>query len=238
MLKFIGSGSCFNTDLGNNSAYIKEDNNFLLIDCGGDVFSKIIKNNLLDGVKNITVLITHMHSDHIGSLSDLIFYSYFILNKKLTVVFPCYDIIDLLEIMGVPKTFYYHDEFLNHPFDYNKKHTLIYGYLITLYETKHANNLDCYGYLFDNKQYKFYFSGDSRDIPKNIINKLENNQIDYIYQDVSGLDYEENIHLSFKQLCELIKPKFRNKIYCMHLDNSFDIENTRLLGFNVVKNEF
>lgn len=40
-LKFIGTGSAFNTKLGSNSAYLKNNNSVILFDCGGDVFSKL-----------------------------------------------------------------------------------------------------------------------------------------------------------------------------------------------------
>ncbi len=43
VLNFIGNGSCFNTDYGNNSAYYmdKEKQSLLLIDCGESVFERI-----------------------------------------------------------------------------------------------------------------------------------------------------------------------------------------------------
>ena len=41
MLKFIGTGSAFNQDLGNTSAYIKDGETLLLIDCGETVFQRI-----------------------------------------------------------------------------------------------------------------------------------------------------------------------------------------------------
>ncbi len=44
-LNFIGNGSCFNTDFGNNSAYYidKEKKSLLLIDCGETVFERLMK---------------------------------------------------------------------------------------------------------------------------------------------------------------------------------------------------
>lgn len=46
-LEFIGRGSAFNREEGNNSAYIKKDNSFLLIDCGKLVYDEIEKRNLI-----------------------------------------------------------------------------------------------------------------------------------------------------------------------------------------------
>lgn len=73
MLKFIGIGSAFNTDLGNTSAYIKKEDRMLLIDCGGTVFHELQKQKLLEGVNQIYMIITHTHPDHVGSVGEVIF---------------------------------------------------------------------------------------------------------------------------------------------------------------------
>ena len=73
-LKFLGRGSAFNVKEGNTSAYYKKDNILLLIDCGTTVFKSILDQHLLDNVKEVNVLITHLHDDHVGSLSSLIRY--------------------------------------------------------------------------------------------------------------------------------------------------------------------
>ena len=83
-LNFLGIGSGFNLKLGNSSAFFTDQhNNFYLIDCGFDVFSKLVSYKLLDNVNNISVFITHLHDDHMGSLATLMFYSYYVLNKKI-----------------------------------------------------------------------------------------------------------------------------------------------------------
>jgi ribonuclease BN (tRNA processing enzyme) len=47
-LKFIGNGSAFNTEEGNNSAfYINAQNQMLLIDCGETVFATLKQKNCL-----------------------------------------------------------------------------------------------------------------------------------------------------------------------------------------------
>ena len=81
MLKFIGSGSAFNTKLGNTSAYYKIGHQMLLIDCGSNIFHRIKEHNLLEGIEDIHVLITHTHADHVGSLADLIFIAIIVMAK-------------------------------------------------------------------------------------------------------------------------------------------------------------
>lgn len=58
-LNFLGRGSAFNTNEGSNSAFIKDNDTLFLIDCGEDTFSKIIKFNILENIKNIHIFITH-----------------------------------------------------------------------------------------------------------------------------------------------------------------------------------
>src|SRR5574344_116865 len=79
-LQFLGTGSAFNTKLGNTSAYLLNNDKsaMLLFDCGETVFSKL--KPILEKNKNIselTICITHSHSDHIGSLPTLLYYLYY-----------------------------------------------------------------------------------------------------------------------------------------------------------------
>lgn len=99
-LKFLGRGSAFNTKEGNTAAYIKQDSHLLLIDCGENIFERMVNNNLLDGIEKVDVLITHLNSDHVGSLSSLIYYCCFIKKFKVNVYFPSYELQELLKLMG------------------------------------------------------------------------------------------------------------------------------------------
>ena len=47
-------------------------------------------------------MITHTHSDHIGSISSLIMYSYYKLNNKANIILPrtCNYIINILGIIN------------------------------------------------------------------------------------------------------------------------------------------
>lgn len=56
MFDFIGNGSAFNTERGNNSAFIKKNSSMILVDCGGTVFHRIKQLNLLQDIKNLYIL--------------------------------------------------------------------------------------------------------------------------------------------------------------------------------------
>lgn len=79
-IKFLGIGSAWNIEENNTSAYIKRDKKIILIDCGESIARKIIKEYVLLDIEELYILISHTHSDHIGGLGTLLFYSKY--NKK------------------------------------------------------------------------------------------------------------------------------------------------------------
>lgn len=233
-LKFIGTGSAFNTQLGNNSAYIKQGNSLLLIDCGGTVFKRIQDLKILDGVKNLYIVITHTHPDHVGSLGDLIFYVYYMLHIKADIFFPDGKLMrDFLSNIGVEKELYClnsSNKFEINNTDFGKIHTEFIA-------VPHVNTIPTYGFIININNENFYYSGDSSDISDEIINKLYNSEIQKIYHDTCGLDYEGNAHTPIRKLKEKIKPDFRNKVYCMHLDTSITLKEIKQSGFNAAQRE-
>ncbi|MDD7793341.1 MBL fold metallo-hydrolase [Clostridium sp. 'White wine YQ'] len=232
MLNFIGIGSAFNTKLGNNSAYIKKDNSLILIDCGGTVFHKLQELNLLQGIENLYFIITHTHPDHIGSLGDTIFYSNYILKHKPKVYFPDKAFLNgILAGLGVGEEMYYMNDYKEFLISDNALGKVEVEFI----KTTHSSKLPCYGFIMGVKGEKFYYSGDSNEIENKIIDKLISGEIQRVYQDTSGLDYEGNGHLYINKLIQIIPEEFRNKVYCMHLDGHVSVEEIRNSGFNVVE---
>lgn len=234
-LNFIGTGGAFNTKLGNNSAYQIFGKHLFLIDCGGTVFDRLIQAGILDNVENVTVLITHFHPDHIGSLGDLIFYCYF--NKNLNsakVISPNMDNLrDLLASMGISEQYY--DWAISHV--ETNTNIVIGNVELSIYPilTKHDKYLRCYGYYIENtRNYSTcYYSGDASIIPIGVLEDLKEGYIDILYQDTTSLDYEGNIHLSLRELEELIPQELRQMVVCMHLDKEFNTFKAKQLGFQV-----
>ena len=73
-LEFLGIGSSFNAEEDNTSAFFVEGEEMFLIDCGETVYKSLIRNELLENVDTINIMITHTHDDHIGSLGSLVLY--------------------------------------------------------------------------------------------------------------------------------------------------------------------
>ncbi len=235
MLNFIGCGSAFNTQLGNNAAFVKKDNVLFLIDCGSSTFNRLKNSNLLSGVEYVCVILTHTHADHIGSLGDLIAYGYYATGRTRepnVYVFAPYDLrIDhLLKLMGVKEKTCKLTQF-NETIEFHLNHFHIE---LEAVPVKHIKEMNCYGYIIHYENKTIYYSGDCYEIPRRILDKLHNGEIDLFYQDTCKADYEGNVHLSLKKLDQLVDRNVRDKVYCMHLDEGFNEKEAKELGFHVV----
>ncbi|MGP7817673.1 MBL fold metallo-hydrolase [Niallia sp. 01092] len=236
MLHFIGCGSAFNTQLGNNAAFIKKGNSLFLIDCGSSTFERFQRSGLLKGVEQVYILLTHTHPDHVGSLGDLIFFGYYVMGNlaepSVTVLAPNkLKIQHLLKGMGVEENIY---TFI--PFEKNGRircndfHLQYEAVSVT-----HVKELSCFGYIIHFENKTIYYSGDANSIPPEILDRLHDGEFDFFYQDTCKADYKGNVHLSLRKLNELVTQEFRDKVYCMHLDEGFKKAEANKLGFHVVK---
>lgn len=232
-LNFIGSGSAFNTLLGNNSAFLKKGHALLLMDCGGTTFDRLQEAKLLEGVKELYVVITHRHPDHVASLGDLIFYAYYILNIKVVLLTPEQEAVAiLLKYMGVEKDLYTH-------INLRGKYALCTEALRVEIEpvpVEHVPNIPSYGYLIQYENSQIFYSGDSKMIPEKILQSFEKGDLDFIYQDVCAYQDHHGPHLHIDHLTELIAPQARHRVFCMHRDETFGAEKALSRGFNVAQN--
>ncbi|HAK43588.1 MAG TPA: MBL fold metallo-hydrolase [Clostridium sp.] len=232
MLNFIGTGSAFNTELGNTSAFIKNNNSLLIIDCGGTVFHRLQELNLFDKLENLYIIITHTHPDHVGSLGEVIFYSYYILKRRPTIFFPKKELIEgFLTNIGVSAEMYKLNSFER--IDVND--TQFGKFSIEFLPVSHVDTIPAYGFVMKLNEKLFYFSGDANNISSKVINRILNGEINRVYQDTCGLDYEGNNHLSLRKLCNIVPQEFRYKFYCMHLDKHITEKEIKENGFNVAR---
>lgn len=228
LLKFLGRGSAFNIKEGNNSSFIKDNDELLLIDCGENIFERIINKKILNEIKKVNVVITHLDSDHVGSLSSLIYYCHFVLKIKIDVYFPTKELKELLDLQGHTEEDYTF-KLIN-----SKICNSISNITIMPIQVKHIKTLHCFGYLISFKNKTIWYSGDCNDPIPNFLNNFP--KIDEYYQDTCLTEYEGNVHTHLSLLSDKFL-KDRNKVYCMHLDNSdVLIKKAKELGFNVVEN--
>ena len=232
MLSFIGIGSAFNTELGNNCAYIKKGHSIVMIDCGSTTFSTMRELDILKDVRDVFVIITHLHPDHIASLGDLIFFCTYGLNTKANIATPDEENVKaLLRLMGV-EDHHYNMIDLNTPSEIVTKDISLE---IETIRVEHVKALNCFGYILSYEGKKIYYSGDSKSIGEDVLSRFKEGEIALIYQDTSKIEAEANPHMSIKALSRVIDMEQRHRVFCMHLNENFDTSLLKDLGFQVVE---
>ena len=194
-LNFLGKDSGFGEN--NNSAYVEENNNLYIIDCGFTVFNKLKKNFDFKKYTSINVIITHLHNDHAGSLSQLILYLWFVMNIKTNIVCKCSRIKQYLDITGtIPQSYNLIDSLEN----------------LEFIKTTHTPYLDSYGFKLKINNRNIIYTGDTNTIEP-FIPYLEN--IDELYIDVSKFG---GAHIKIDNKLKELKQN-NTDIYLMHLDD-------------------
>lgn len=85
-IKFLGTGSAFDYQLGNSAATMQTADKLFLIDCGATVYSKLREHDLVERIDYF--LPTHLHGDHAGSLFQLIVHFKHRTDRKLQIIYP------------------------------------------------------------------------------------------------------------------------------------------------------
>lgn len=203
LLTFLGSDSGFGKK--NNSAYIEIGNELLLIDCGYTVFDEVRKTLDLKKYDKVNIIITHLHNDHAGSLSQFILYSFFVFGKKVNVYSKCERIKDYLDIIGAPGV------------AYNLSDELPNGEFI---KTEHVPTIDTYGFCLNVDGKKIVYTSDTTTLEP-YMKYLED--ADELYVDVS---YDNEVHLLINECIDSLRGIKQSgvKVILMHLDNRQEIE--------------
>lgn len=232
ILNFIGTGGAFSKKYINNSAYYFTKDKLILFDCGETVFHEILNLGIIvENINRVDIIITHFHSDHVGSLGSLVFYCRFKKIKEVNVIFPNKELpYTLLKIFGIDEKLFS-----------IKTPSEIKDYYLKEYEQIHGDvdkdgniiKMPSYGYHLINDNDNFFYSGDTSVICDIILEKFKNKEIKFMYHEVTDDGYQA--HLQLDELVKVIEPKNRKRVVCMHLGDNVDIEKIKKLGFNSVR---
>ena len=238
-LKFTGRGAMLNPSEGNTSAYFEDDENFFLIDCGEDVAAKLIKQGKLDQDKNYYLFITHTHSDHIGSIGTLQQYLYWVKGKRLKIVVGkdmdyIKNILSIMNSLGLEPTTY---DIINITTLDNRSP------LFNSIRYKKSDHGDVFlesaSIIINTNEGNILYSGDiaNAKVIREFISE-NSSSVDKMYVDKMYIDTSLNkspVHLSLKELRDVIPIGLSGKVYCMHLDQKNLINEARRWGFNIVE---
>jgi ribonuclease BN (tRNA processing enzyme) len=234
-LQFLGRGGGLLPEEGNTSAYFIEDGALFLIDCGELIFSKIKQTGLLEKaqIEEIFCFITHLHSDHVGSLSNLIYYCTFgQKDKKIGFHLVCEDIIakDLLPWLYLQGNTSLFDSVATA--DLEGKYQSFTS--VRFIRTAHSGFFPAFSVEFETDAGKVFYSGDTNEIYL-IECYVRQPGIDKMYIEVALDENVRNVHLMLESLNEIIPKKLRGKVYLMHFDCIECITEAKKLGFQVVE---
>ena len=208
LLHFLGAGCAYRPQWGNTSALGTFGGQTLLLDCGENIFTRLYETGLLETCGKMTVLITHIHADHVGSLSTLISYMRYEKQNPIRVCFPGDQVERLMKTCGISD-----GECL---FDNRPAGTLENGVSYRAIPVEHAANLSCYGYQVTAPEGCFYYSGDARTLPSQVLADFQAGRIQELYQDATFLQPQGQSHGSLEALCQAIAPRQRQRVCPMH----------------------
>lgn len=231
-LKFLGRGAAHNYKEGNTSAYFAENNELFLIDCGEDVFQKIMGKDLLENKSKIHILITHTHSDHVGSLGSLLSYTYYKLKQKVNIIVSGNEqqkkeIKRVLECFAIKEDAY---SFVDAK-DYENKYTSFIS--INYIKTEHTPTLSCFSIIFDTFKGIIFYSGDTSEVCMLEVLLKKKGKIDKLYLDLCS-DKENVVHMFIDDVKSVIPEYLISKVYAMHINDEKCKTLAISYGFNIV----
>lgn len=237
-LNMLGIGSAFNAvEYGNTSGYFEDDDNLYIIDCGSTVFNQILKTIKNKLNKNIHVIITHTHTDHIGSLGTFIEYCYFTLNKKLNIVCASKiknSLISLLEYSGITNEMY------NVTYSHNTNTVNINSDIKVFFiQTTHVDTLSSFSLIIRNQKtnQQLVYSGDINNYDElSLLLQIASSKyksMDAIYLDMSSKENNPVHEYDFNKLKNIQSLFKSTDIYLMHLDDTIDVYQNLLKKYHI-----
>ena len=215
-IEVLGVGNLFTPQMTNTSFLLSPSDyggKKFLIDCGYNVFQKLVSEDY--DIENInTVIITHTHPDHVGSLGALIYYRWFVFNKSTTIIcgnavgkyLKTYlesTVFNVLE-PGTVRL----DEYTECPYELMFNNVSIS--LINMFEVQHGD-IPAYG-VYLNKE-EIVFTGDT-DLLNPSSKMMASAKM--IFHDCVIDHYARRVHSNMKDM-EISYPKIiREKIRLVH----------------------
>ena len=222
VLNFIGTGTAFSKENINNAAVYRTNDKLVLFDCAETTFHELIKQNILEKVKVIDVIITRFLSNNVGSLGTLVLYCEQN-NIKVNIIFPNKEMpYSLLSLFGINAKLY-QIKTPNEVEDYYLKEYIHPNEITTT--DNNVVKFPSYGYHFINDNDNFYYNSDNKIIADELFTMFKNKKIYYLYQ--SNFQDKNELELLKNKTNE----KDRKRIMFMHLYDSFDLNELKNLGF-------
>jgi glyoxylase-like metal-dependent hydrolase (beta-lactamase superfamily II) len=157
-IRFLGTGGAFDPHLGNSAAWVELNGSNILLDCGHSVYSRLRALNLADKIDYI--LLTHLHDDHVGSLSTTVLHHKHVMKpaRKARILIPDSHHGELMKERIIGFLSYS----LIHPEEYLEFISLSAFRGISAIDTTghHVADMVSFGFVFEDEKSRTIFSGD------------------------------------------------------------------------------
>ena len=201
--------------MGNTAAYWAEGDRLLLLDCGETVFTRLLQCGVLQGKKHVYAAISHLHSDHCGSLGSLAFYCKFALGIRLVLLTPesesyVRSLTSLLALYGADTRIY---SLMPAETDLG----LIGISSLQYVPTMHAPGMECFSFVLETPEGGIFYSADTRtEIP--LLDFLDTHDcVHRIYMETTLREVPDGVHLPLSRLAAVLPKELRPVTYLMHL---------------------
>jgi ribonuclease BN (tRNA processing enzyme) len=216
-INFLGTGGVFDYEYGSSSALVNNDGQTFLIDCGPSVYPTLCEHKLINSIDYI--LLTHLHGDHVGSLSQLILHLnlHGIPQKKAVILYPTNAFLDEIRRFLV--------FWLIEPSQFIDFLPLASARGVNSLNTtnKHAVGMQSYAYYFTNASNLLYYSGDLGDVNVTAtFLKQRNERHITVYHEMHHLKGSAHVHYQ-----ELMEKLGNYDVYGYHCNpNKIPQDNT------------
>lgn len=230
MLKFFGISNGL-SKRHSTSAFFVYKNNLIIIDCSMDTCRELMDFNL-DKYKDIYVIVTHTHSDHVGGIGMLAAYLGWNKQKYLNIIMPNKNMVDLfnyylVEIEGSHPSHYKIGVASDFKLDFE----------IEPIETSHTYLLNgkCFGWNIKVNDNYIIYTGDTNTIEpfvSYIRLALLQNQNVYLYTDISSVNNGAHLFID-DNISKLINISKKGvKVFLMHINDMEEIKR-KIRGSNI-----
>ena len=233
----LGTGSAFAMKNYQTMYMLENNGHCLLIDCGGDARFAIEASEYT--IKDIeSVYISHMHSDHIGGLEWLGFYTYFVPGLKTPTLYISASLKDTLwsnalsagmgslqgEVVGLEDYFNIKSLKENASFKWNK---LTLTPVQTIHVMNGYNIVPSFGLLIDSGKTVIFVTTDTQYAPSQIDTFYD--KADVIFHDCETMEDENQnpikskVHAHYSELIDLPGETKSKMLFTHYNDNWEDL---------------
>lgn len=237
-LRFLGCGSGFHPELGSNSAFMAErDGSMILIDCGPSAFGSLLTLGEFRKAPAVAILITHMHTDHVGSLGSLIGWLHYERSLKPLLIIPkplSGLIREFLSLQGIPESFYTVSPVTEGSYEGEFRDPLL---TVRYDRVNHVANMSSYSISLNRPEWIIYWSGDTSDTIglKRVIDGVNPEHVKMLYTDASL--HRSPVHVGLDDIASIVPENLRDKVTVMHLDGVEASDRARGLGFRTAMDD-